>query len=112
MGRIKRFASKEEWSEPSSVCGGGLLAGSSVWACDCSGSVMCGQLTIDVRLGSHAHFHVLKLLREFLHVRPEQKIGYYNSSCRLTQLLVACSMHLVGTLCDQRHMLRVYDVFI
>lgn len=54
---MKRFASKEEWSEaalceevdslslvPVCVCVCGCL-----WVCgDCNGSVMCGQLMIDV----------------------------------------------------------------
>ena len=40
-----------------------------VWVgvCDCSGSVMCGRLMIDVKSGSHAHFSTLE--SEFRHVR-------------------------------------------
>lgn len=55
MGRMKRFASKEEWSEAApleevdSLSLVPVCVSVSVWVCgDCNGSVMCGQLMIDV----------------------------------------------------------------
>lgn len=57
MGRIRTFVSKEESSEPAQYVEVDSVW-LNVWVCDCSGSVMCGQLMIDVRLGSHAYLHV------------------------------------------------------